>query len=92
MTATIPEGWENHQLSKSLRKMAENVDLPDEVSQVIFPSEEAARLFAPLMDEDITVLAHRDGQLVIFSREGQVRTTIPDGSQHEDAVDLRIGW
>lgn len=96
MTSENPEGWENHQLQKSLRRMAEDADVPDEVDRIILPNVEAAEVFAPLVDEDITMLAERfrngESKLVVLGRGGGVRTTIPDGTTPDEAtLDLRIG-
>lgn len=99
MTQEIPEvkrGWENHQLSKSLRKMAEATEPPENLRWIVVPSEEAAQLFAESFGTIEPGILYASGlpgdtQYAQYAPDGQFLCTVSERElDDEEVLDLRI--
>jgi hypothetical protein len=95
MTQETPEfkrGWENHQLSKSLRKMAEASDPPKELRWIIVPDKQAAKLFARSFGTlEPGVLYSNDGQFIQYGPDGDFLCTVSEREvTSSEVLDMRI--
>lgn len=88
----MKRGWENHQLSKSLRKMAEATDPPEELRWIIVPSKAAAKLLAESFGTlEPGVLYVNDGQFVQYGPDGDFFCTVSERELTEtEVLDIRI--